>query len=123
MGQIIEMFGPPPKPQRRKGLTDPPDSVAITAEMRQWFKEQKLAGKPEDEMEAMLDFYRMTGRRMKDWVACWRNWCRKSRRMENQRFGVPKQEQDVRLTRTYIEAHARPGESYEEAERRLRREK
>ena len=101
------------------GLTDPPEMIEITPRMVEWFKAKRLPGDPEDLMEEMLDWHRAKGRRAKDWLACWRNWCRNNARFENRRNGVPKAEQATKLTRSYIEQHARPGETYEEAERRL----
>lgn len=101
------------------GLTDPPEMIEITPRMLEWFKGKRLPGDPEDLMEEMLDWHRAKGRRAKDWLACWRNWCRNNARFENRRNGVPKAEQATKLTRSFIEQHARPGESYEEAERRL----
>lgn len=119
--QVLPLF-PSISPKKTKGLSDPPSHIEVTPEMVAWHKRKALPGDPEDLMEEMLDWHRAKGKRAKDWVACWRNWCRNNARFENRRNGVPKKEQETRLTRSFIEQHARPGETYEAAELRLRRE-
>jgi len=124
-----DLFGEPKKApdvkpvvthtRRRAGLTDPPEFLPVTDQMIAWHKSQRLPGDPVELMEAMLDYHRANGLRKKDWIASWRTWCRNQRAFENRRNGVAKSEQATKLTRSYIEQHALPGESYEEAERRL----
>jgi hypothetical protein len=103
---------------RSRGPTDPPDEIPITDAMREWFAEKRFPGTPEQHAEAMLDWHRARGRRAKDWQACWRTWCRKA-----QEFAPQHRARDApdgpTVSRKFIEANARPGETYDDAYRRL----
>jgi hypothetical protein len=76
----------------RKRATQAPDSLLVTAEMRQWAHEQGIRVDLDRETAAFLDFHRSKGTAFKDWVAAWRTWMRNTLKFGRQPALVPEPE-------------------------------
>ena len=67
----------PEKKSARTRATALPAKFVITAEMRQWAREEVPAVDVDARLGEWMDYWRGVGRPMKDWVATWRNGMRK----------------------------------------------
>ena len=122
--EIYALPGIPEQSEVPRRKTAPPESLDVTAAMLKWFESKRFPGDPAELAEEMLDWHRANGEKKLDWVATWRNWCRQNQRFTAQaeRRGATKEQAATHVTDAYIDANARPGESYESARIRILRE-
>jgi len=54
-----------------------PDGFAITDDMRKWARTKIPCVDIDSEHENFCDYWKAHGKKMVDWVACWRVWMRR----------------------------------------------
>ncbi len=74
---------------RLKRATQVPEDFELTPELQVWASGVGFRGDLVAETSQFLDYYRATGRNMKDWTAAWRSWIRKEVKMRPRPRGQP----------------------------------
>jgi Helix-turn-helix domain len=72
---LLEELEERESPKRARCLSE---SFALTDEMREWCRAEKVAADPERETQKFRDYWLSNGKRKIDWIATWRNWMRRA---------------------------------------------
>lgn len=77
----------PTRGRPRSQPTTVPDDFKVTSEMRDWATEHHPSVNLRSETGKFLDYHRSKGSLMKDWIAAWRYWLRRSAEFSNNTNG------------------------------------
>lgn len=70
----------PKAASQQRQATSTPTHLLVTADMRQWARDNGVTADLDAETEQMLDRHRSKGSTFKDWTAAWRTWMRNTKK-------------------------------------------